>query len=106
MRTIDLAEARAAAEEEAGAPPDERGFCASLVPALLDLVDLQTRALLAAERALSGMYCSHCAVCGPGRLLSNIPDHAPTCPLDAALTAVGLGTQEIRDYARARLGIL
>ncbi len=65
------------------------------LPALLDLVDLQMRALLRieADRREDGAL----ACCGYSE------EHAEDCALDAALTAAGLPTQSERDAARAEI---
>ena len=59
------------------------------VPALFGLVDHLTRALLRLED-----YGNRCAAC------SGFVGHSHDCFLDAALTAVGLDTQEKRNQAR------
>lgn len=87
--------------------------------ALISIIDLQTRALLAAEVTQQecgggcGATDSACAVCdnpfgdGPhghgwhrSRRPKTATGHREGCPIDAALTACGLDTHEKRDAAR------
>lgn len=77
------------------------------VPALLGLVDELTRAALSLESRTApgfGGYASTSCCDTIGHwdkdLKRGVLTHAPTCLVDAALTAAGLDTAEKRDAAR------
>lgn len=75
------------------------------VPALLDLVDAMTGALLGSERAAECGGCLECCpVCRMCLIVTVADDgeHAEGCPLDAALTLAGFPDFASRDAERAR----
>lgn len=65
------------------------------IPALLELVQAQTNALLIVEWGGDAEWCDVCK--------SHAFKHAPECRTDEVLTSVGFDTQEKRDAARKRL---
>lgn len=96
-------------EGSGGASNADLEFIASArqdVPALLDLVDELTGALLASEwveRVSSGFAWHECPACHEHhRQHVKTPErpHDPECPLDAALTSAGFPDQASRDAER------
>ena len=72
------------------------------VPALLSVVEIMTDALLETEVRSTGSDVRECGGCG---MRTNTGTEARTvhsvwCPIDVALTTLGLDTQEKRDQAR------